>query len=80
MPKSSLSLQKEADEAAKKQDSSKQTSDFESSHSLIKFKIEPTDELVDKYAKMMSKKDRKESMKVNLSESKVLKKTNQLNL
>jgi hypothetical protein len=66
--------------AAGKNDSSKQTTDFESAHSLLKFKIEPTEELVDKYAKMMSKKERRESTKVNLSESKVLKKTNQLNL
>ena len=59
--------------------------EFESTSSLLKFKIEPTEELVEKYAHMKlnnnSKKNEERegsSMRANLSEAKVLKKSKEL--
>lgn len=56
---------------------STKASDFESGLSMIRYKIEPNDDLVEKYADIMSKNERIDS---KYNEARLLKKTSQLHL
>jgi hypothetical protein len=47
---------------------------------LVKYKIQPSDDLADKYVQMLIKKEKKESLKNEENENKLLKKAAQINL